>query len=52
MPAQVEKRDDKWRVVEPDGTLIRRSGKPVDGGGHETKEKARRQARAVNANNE
>ena len=52
MPAKVEKRDDKWRIVEPDGTLIRRNGNPVDGGGHETKGEARRQARAINANNE
>lgn len=49
MPATVRERDGKWRVVEPSGRLVKKNGTPVDGGGHATKEKARRQARAVNA---
>lgn len=50
MPAKVEKRGDKWRVVEDStGDLVRQGGSPVDGGGHETKKEARQQAKAVNA---
>lgn len=49
MPARVEKRDGKWRVVEPSGKLVRnRAGTPVDGGGHRRKEEAQAQARAIN----
>ena len=49
MPARVRKQGNKWRVVEPSGRLVRNnSGKPVDGGGHESKTKAERQARAIN----
>lgn len=51
MPAKVVKRGDKFRVVEPSGKLVKnRSGSPVDGGGHSSREKAQRQAAAVNAN--
>lgn len=49
MPAKVEKRGDKYRVVEPSGKLVKRNGKPVDGGGHATRAKAQAQARAINA---
>lgn len=49
MPAKVVKRGKKYRVVEPDGSLVRRGGAPVDGGGHATKAKAAAQARAINA---
>lgn len=52
MPAKVRKRGNKWRVVEPDGTLVKNSaGTPVDGGGHRSKHKAMRQASAINATN-
>lgn len=49
MPARVVKRGDKWRVVEPDGSLITRGGSAVDGGGHSSREKALAQAAAINA---
>lgn len=53
MPAKVQKRGDRFRVVEAeDNELVKRNGKPVDGGGHKSREKARAQARAINANNE
>jgi len=49
MPAKVQKRKGKYRVVEPGGKLVRNNaGTPVDGGGHASKEKARQQASAVN----
>lgn len=49
--ATVQKRGNKFRVVEPDsGRLVRRGGTPVDGGGHRSKAKAKRQARAIEAN--
>jgi hypothetical protein len=51
MPATVRKQGGKFRVVEPTGKLVRnRGGMPVDGGGHASKAKATRQARAINAN--
>jgi len=49
MPAKVRKRNGKFRVVEPNGRLVKRKGTPVDGGGHRTKQKAVKQARAINA---
>jgi len=49
MPAGVAKRNGKFRVVEPNGRLVRnKAGTPVDGGGHASKAKATAQARAVN----
>lgn len=50
MPATVKKKGKKFRVVEPDGTLVKGpSGTPVDGGGYASKAKAQAQARAINA---
>lgn len=49
MPAKVVKRNDKWRVVEPNGRLVRKNGTPVDSGGHRTRQAAMRQARAINS---
>jgi len=50
MPARVQKRGTKYRVVDPNGRLVRnRAGTPVDGGGQGRREKAARQARAINA---
>lgn len=50
MPASTEQRDGKWRVVEPNGRLVRNiAGSPVDGGGFESQAAASRQARAINA---
>lgn len=48
MPAMVRKRDGKYRLVEPNGRLVKRNGTPVDGGGHTTLKKAMRQLRAIN----
>lgn len=51
MPARVVKRGSKWRVVEPNGKLVKnKKGTAVDGGGHTSKAKAQRQANAVNSN--
>lgn len=50
MPVKVRKRKGKYRVVEPSGRLARRKAgyKPIDGGGHRSKAKAKRQAAKVN----
>lgn len=52
MPVTVAKRGGKWRVVEKVGaeTKIAKNaaGTAADGGGHESREKAERQARAIN----
>ena len=47
----VEHRDGKWRLIDNDGYIAKRvsTGKPIDGSGHETKEKAERQAGYINA---
>lgn len=51
MPATVKKQAGKYRVVEPNGRLVRnKAGTPVDGGGHTTESAAKQQARAINAN--
>lgn len=51
MPARVRKVGAKFRIVEPDGTLITRSnGDAVDGGGHTTRAQAMAQAQAINLN--
>lgn len=51
MPVTVRKVKGKWRVVEADTGRIakNRAGTAVDGGGHESREQAIEQARAVNA---
>lgn len=50
MPATTAKRGKKFRVVESDGRLVlNKAGTPVDGGGHTSEAKAKRQARAINA---
>ena len=49
MPVSVEKRGEKYRIVEPSGKVAKnRAGTPVDGGGHETRLTAVAQARAIN----
>ena len=49
MPVRVEKRNRLWRIVEPSGKISKtEDGKPRDGGGHFSKEKAGRQAGAIN----
>jgi hypothetical protein len=50
MPVTVRKRDGKYRVVEAETGRIAtsRKGNARDGGGHASKAKAARQARAMN----
>ena len=49
MPVKVARRGDKFRVVEADGTIaMGAKGAARDGGGHRSRAKAERQARAIN----
>lgn len=49
MPTRVERRDGKFRVVDPDGSVTEnKAGTSVDGGGHATREEAEAQSRAIN----
>ena len=49
MPNHVRKIGKKYRVVDPNGKLTKnKAGTPVDGGGHASKERAQRQATAIN----
>lgn len=49
MPVHVERRGGKYRLVEPSGKIAAtENGNPRDGGGHANKDKAERQARAIN----
>lgn len=50
MPVTVKKVGKKWRVVEAaSGNIARnKGGTALDGGGHESREKAVSQSRAVN----
>ena len=49
MPVHVVKRGDKYRIVEKSGKIaINSAGTAIDGGGHNSKEAAQRQATAVN----
>lgn len=52
MPVKAVKRGGKYRVIEADTGRIakHKSGTPVDGGGHKTREKAERQSKAINRN--
>jgi hypothetical protein len=52
MPVTVKKQGDKYRVIEAaSGDIANNAaGTALDGGGHESEEKAKAQARAVNAN--
>ena len=51
MPVTVRKRGKMFRVVESSGAVAKnKAGTAVDGGGHKSKAKAVRQARAINAN--
>ncbi len=52
MPVSVEKRGDKYRVVEKSGKIAKNAaGTAVDGGGHPSKVKAVAQVRAINSKN-
>jgi len=49
MLVHVEKRGKKYRVVESSGEIATNAaGTAIDGGGHNSKEAAQRQATAVN----
>ena len=50
MPVKVQKRGDVYRVIEADSGRIAKTmnGNPRDGGGHGDRDKAMRQARAMN----
>lgn len=49
MPAKARKIGNKYRVVHGNNKLVRnKSGGPVDGGGHKTRDKAVAQAAAIN----
>jgi len=51
MPVHTEKRNGKWRVIEPSGRIAKTpNGKPKDGGGHYFRTKAVKQCRAINMN--
>jgi len=49
MPVSIQKKGGKYRLVEPGGKLAKTdNGEARDGGGHESRVKARMQARAIN----
>ncbi len=49
MPVHCEKREGKWRIVEPSGHIARtKNKKPRDGGGHASRSACEAQARAIN----
>lgn len=52
MPVCVKKVKDKYRIVNCTSQQIEtnKSGTPLDGGGHNSKDAAMRQMRAINAN--
>ena len=51
MPVDTENKGGKWRIVDSDGTITKnKSGTPVDGKGHDTKNDAVSQVRAINLN--
>ena len=51
VPVKVSKRGDKFRVVEAETNRIakNKSGTALDGGGHKVKDKASKQASAINS---
>lgn len=52
MPVCVEKRGKKYRIVNCASRQIEtnKAGTPLDGGGHDSKDAAMKQMRAINAN--
>lgn len=52
MPVKISKRGDKFRVVEASNNRIakNKAGTAVDGGGHKSQGRARKQAAAININ--
>lgn len=50
MPVKVKRIGGKFRIVDPGGSITRnKGGTAADGGGHENKDRAAAQARAINA---
>lgn len=50
MPVKVQEIKGRFRIVEPDGSLVKNEkGTPVDGGGHTSKKEALAQMRAINS---
>jgi hypothetical protein len=48
MPISVKKVKDKFRLVEPDGSIAKnKKGTAIDGGGHSSRSDASKQARAI-----
>jgi len=51
MPVHQEKIGEKYRVVDPDGSIAKnKAGTAVDGGGHDSKKDAISQVEAINLN--
>lgn len=51
MPVHTDKKGDKWRILDPDGSITKNNaGTAVDGGGHESKGDALSQVQAINLN--
>lgn len=48
MPVSIKEAQGVFRIVEMGGKLVKRSGKPVDGGGHKTRAAALAQMQAIN----
>ena len=51
MPVSVSKRSGKFRIVDPSGKITKnKAGTAVDGGGHIDRQRAQKQAAAINRN--
>jgi hypothetical protein len=49
MPVHCKLINKKWRIVNSEDHIEKtKKGNPIDGGGHETKDKCNKQARAIN----
>ena len=49
MPLAIVKRGKRYRLVERGGNLAKNSkGTPIDGGGHNSRQKAEKQRNAIN----
>ena len=48
MPVSIKEAQGMFRIVEQGGKLVKRNGKPVDGGGHKTRAGALAQMQAIN----
>lgn len=49
MPLKIQKRGDKFRIVEPSGRIAKNNaGTAIDGGGKKSKASVQRQIQAIN----